>query len=290
MRTYTAENFVNSSENISVHKSINKSGVSEPIHKHEFIELVYIVSGCGTQQVDGCEYDVSKGNMLFINYNQSHSFSAENELIYVNLLMKPEFMSKELINSENIYEIFSLAVFGGFDISDKKEPIVKFEGKEILVMEQIIENCIYEFEKKHSGYITVLQSYMQIIFTMLMRNIQRKSEHMGYIKPVMPEIIKYIAENYSEKLTLKTLADKCFYNPAYFSRIFKECYGKTVTSYIREIRISKAIEMLENTDLATDNIIETVGYNDKALFYKHFKEYTGTTPAALKKTKKSTTK
>ena len=99
-----------------------------------------------------------------------------------------------MINSENIYEIFSLAVFGGFDISDKKEPIVKFEGNEILVMEQIIENCIYEFEKKHSGYITVLQSYMQIIFTMLMRNIQRKSEHMGYIKPVMPEIIKYIAE------------------------------------------------------------------------------------------------
>ena len=78
MRTYTAENFVNSSENISVHKSINKSGVSEPIHKHEFIELVYIVSGSGTQRVDGCEYAVSKGNMLFINYNQSHSFSAKD--------------------------------------------------------------------------------------------------------------------------------------------------------------------------------------------------------------------
>lgn len=85
MRTYTAESFVNTDENISVQKIINKSGVTEPIHKHEFIELVYIASGSGTQCVDGREYAVSKGNMLFINYNQSHSFSSENELIYINL-------------------------------------------------------------------------------------------------------------------------------------------------------------------------------------------------------------
>lgn len=285
MRTYTAETFVDSSENICVQKITNKSGIFEPVHKHEFIELVYILSGSGTQRVDNNEYTVSKGNMLFINYNQSHSFAADRELIYVNLLMKPEFMSKELINSENIYEIFSLAVFGGFDISDKKEPIVKFSGKEILIMEHIIENCICEFDNKQHGYITILQSYMQIIFTMIMRNMQRKSEHIGYIKPIMSEIIKYIDENYFEKLTLKTLADKCFYNPAYFSRIFKECYGRTVTAYIRETRISKAVAMLENTNSAIDEIITAVGYNDIPLFYKHFKEYTGTTPVALRKNK-----
>jgi mannose-6-phosphate isomerase-like protein (cupin superfamily) len=69
MRIFKADEMLNPNENISITK--NKVKIAELPHTHEFIELVYIFSGSGRQCVNGISYNVSKGDLLFINYNQS---------------------------------------------------------------------------------------------------------------------------------------------------------------------------------------------------------------------------
>lgn len=253
----------------------------EPIHKHEFIEIVYISEGKGTQCIDGTVYKVQKGDVVFINYNQTHLFSGDGKMAYYNCLLCPEFMSKTLINTENIYDVFALSAFDEFDTdTNATRQIAHFRGRELLEIENIINNMLTEYKAKRVGYKSVLQGYMQVFFAKIIRKIQESNQNdvAGYMHNITPDILKYIDDNLSEKLNLSDLAKRCFYNPYYFSRMFKQCYGISLGAYICEKRMNKAMELLKNTANSVGDICDMVGYNDRAQFYKAFKKHTGMTP------------
>ena len=68
MRVYTKEHcFLNGFGMYLRHKRIR---TNEPEHLHEFIEIVYVLSGDGVHGIDGVEYSVRRGSLLFMNYKQ----------------------------------------------------------------------------------------------------------------------------------------------------------------------------------------------------------------------------
>jgi AraC-type DNA-binding domain-containing proteins len=95
--------------------------------------------------------------------------------------------------------------------------------------------------------------------------------------------LKYIEDNYNKKITLKEMASYNFYNPSYFSSIFKECFGKTPLEYITEIRMERAIRMMRDSGLSIEEICHSIGYSNKKHFYKVFKNMTGMTPHHFRK-------
>lgn len=282
MRTYTESEMINTSEDVFIEKNFIPQKTIEEPHTHEFVELVYVLSGKMENYVDDRKYELTKGDILFVNYNQVHRYIAQTDLHFVNLLLKPEFMSKKLMNSKNIYEIFYLFMSGEMEDIENNQPSIKLAGKEMIMMERIIDNCIDEFQEKRKGYLNILQGYMQIIFNMIIRNMEQQHDSVKRIKPALNDIIKYIDEHYNQKLTVETLAEQCFYNTSYFSRVFRECYGKSCTTYIKEKRLEEAMKLLEKTDVPVEEIIRRVGYNDKSLFYRQLKKFAGITPSELR--------
>ena len=81
------------------------------------------------------------------------------------------------------------------------------------------------------------------------------------------------------------IAGMSFYNPAYFGRLLKKHYGKTFSAYIKEKRMDKASELLCDKTRTIDEVISVVGYSDRKLFYKHFKDSFGMTPKEFRDTK-----
>lgn len=279
MFLYRMADNINPEENINLFKYLAKE--SDMLHIHEFIEMVYILSGSGEHAINGTNYSVERGDLLFINYNQTHSFKSNDGMVIVNCLMKPEFISQELVNSENANEILSLASFEDFS-SDalKLVPKVCFRGKQLIEIEALIEGMLTEFIEKAPGYKTVLKGYMSVILIMIFRQIRSTDagsivNHLGKVTPM---ILQYIEEKCFKKITLGDLAEKCFYNPSYLSRVFKECYGKSIMDYIHEKRVQEAVRLLMETDLSIEDVCYKVGYKEKKQFYKIFKKYTGGTP------------
>jgi len=83
MFCYTNQRMFRDGENINISKqTIYKS---EDIHTHEFIEIVYIFSGSGKQTIDQAEYNVKKGDLLFINCGQTHSFQTQSTMSFYNI-------------------------------------------------------------------------------------------------------------------------------------------------------------------------------------------------------------
>jgi len=95
--------------------------------------------------------------------------------------------------------------------------------------------------------------------------------------------IEYIADNYTKKITIRQLANVCNISESYFSRLFSKCFGKNVTDYINDTRISKAKVLLSNPEVTVNYIARFCGYEDSSYFIKRFKKITGVTPHEYRK-------
>jgi two-component system response regulator YesN len=101
---------------------------------------------------------------------------------------------------------------------------------------------------------------------------------------------KYILDNYSEELRLETVAREVHLSPTYFSALFKKMTGCSFAKYLTRVRIAKAKELLENTDISVTDIAFQVGFNDPAYFASIFRREFGLTPLAYRKLKRGQAK
>ncbi len=285
MKVYLEKDFISPKEKVFIEKI--RTGKNEPPHTHEFVEMVYIYEGSAKHLIGDGVYDVSEGDLLFIDVGQTHSFyNIDPKFCLINILLKPDFISGELINSSNIFEVFALSVFDDYDGKvENSVRVVHFAGKKRAEVKKMIDSMIDEFKNKPVGYRSAIAGYMNVLFAYILRSIQqsKQSDELVYIDRLAPEILSYIEQNISEKITLDDLAAKCFYTPSYFCRVFKQCYGTTPKSYIKKMRMEKAVEYLGNTEMSIEQIIKMVGYSERTLFFRHFREMYGKTPSEYRK-------
>jgi two-component system response regulator YesN len=97
-------------------------------------------------------------------------------------------------------------------------------------------------------------------------------------RDIIAEVKGYMAEHYGESMTLADLAGRFFINPNYLSQLFKEKTGDTYLTVLLHIRMNKAKELLEKSDLKVYEICQTVGYTDTGYFSKLFERTVGCTP------------
>ena len=256
----------------------------EKEHLHEFIEIVYIFKGEVVHKINDKYFPIKAGDLIFINYEQIHAFSSDGEIEYINFLLNPEFMSKELVNKENIFELFRLMMADGFDSDETRiKPYMHFEGEERQEFEYIAGKMLQEFEHKAYGYNLFLKGYMQIIFSMMCRNLQCYDDTDSVIKSIM----RYIDTDYFHNKLLMDYAKQKNYNPSYFSRKFKEMYGINFRTYVQQQRMEAAMNLLKNTDLSIGKIADRVGYQDVSYFHRQFKKYMHCTPKEARQNKQN---
>lgn len=93
------------------------------------------------------------------------------------------------------------------------------------------------------------------------------------------ELIDYINLNYTQKLSLKKLAEQVYLNKSYICRIFKEDTGTNIINYINSVRMEHAAEMLKNGNSSPRDICDAVGIDTPSYFYRLFKSHFGVSPS-----------
>ncbi len=276
---FDARGWINSDENITINKHVHYEIEKE--HIHDFIEISYVFSGEGYQCVNGVTRHVQRGDCLFLNFSDVHSFYPIGSIGIINCLVNPAFISSELVDSENALDILTLTSFKDFSgYAEDFTSIFTFAGHEILDVEALLDNMLQEYEQKECGYKVAIKGYFDVLLTKIFR-IQKRLSNLDIQNEVMkiaPQVLEYIEKNYNKKISLSELAEQSFYNPTYFSTVFKTCFGITLTDYITEKRITSAFKYLNDSNLTIERISRLVGFKNKNQFYKKFKEHTGQTP------------
>lgn len=91
--------------------------------------------------------------------------------------------------------------------------------------------------------------------------------------------LSYIQDNYSKKISLASVADHVGLSSGYLCRIFKDETGVSINSYINNLRMTRAGELLADKNSYIKEVAISVGFEDQLYFSRLFKRYYGVTPS-----------
>ena len=108
---------------------------------------------------------------------------------------------------------------------------------------------------------------------------QEKEEDSGKIPNLfVQKAADYIKLNYSEKISIKEIADQLYLSPNYLSELVKKQTGKTISEYLTEYRLEKACQLLDHAEYRVGDVSGMVGIHDGRYFSNMFKKKYGMTP------------
>lgn len=101
----------------------------------------------------------------------------------------------------------------------------------------------------------------------------------GGRRDIVEIMAEYVRQHYDREISLRELAEKIlFMNQDYLSHLFAEKKGIGFSSYVKQIRMERARELLRQEEYSVTEIAVMTGYNDTSQFIRFFKQETGMTP------------
>jgi len=124
--------------------------------------------------------------------------------------------------------------------------------------------------------ISVIKEWFNEVVINIAEYINNKQKRKN--QEIVERVKCYVLSNYSDPITLDSIADTLYISRNHFCRLFKEITGETFGEYITRVRLEKACELLEKTQDTINDIAETVGFGNKQNIIRAFKKYYGMTP------------
>jgi two-component system response regulator YesN len=100
---------------------------------------------------------------------------------------------------------------------------------------------------------------------------------------------QYVSMHLNKRISLEEVAEHLHLNPSYFSRLFKKETGETFIEFVTRLKISRAKELLDQTNQSAGKICELLGYDNQSYFIKLFKANVGVTPIEYRNSKSNHT-
>jgi len=92
------------------------------------------------------------------------------------------------------------------------------------------------------------------------------------------QVVKYVTDNHAQAVTLVTVADLVGMSHSAFSRFFTKATGNGFNEFLNRVRVSRACELLSQTDQPITSICYEVGFNNVAHFNRRFRRIKNITP------------
>lgn len=102
-------------------------------------------------------------------------------------------------------------------------------------------------------------------------------------KQKIDEVIEFIHQNSHKKITNETLARVSGLSTVYFRKLFTSITGASPISYVQNLRIEKAKELLNSDYGSLSDIALSLGYSSLYDFSRAFKKHTGISPSKYRK-------
>lgn len=250
------------------------------LHKHNFLELVYILDGKAVHTCDGIQTEVCAGDYFIIDYDSYHMYESDNPITLINCLFKPEFIDNTLKGCTRLNTLLNNYLIR-FDVGIRENINSVFHDKNGEI-KKLMDKIMTEFNEKKPGYIELMRCTLIETIISMMRSCAAADSRKKYRKQT-EYITGYVNKNYAEEISLSAIAEKMHYTVSHLSHTFSEDVGMGFNEYLQKVRLEHACRLLANTDKRIFEISEAVGISDTDYFRELFKRHFDITPAAFRK-------
>lgn len=195
-------------------------------------------------------------------------------LIDINM---PVINGLELIKSIKEENPEALAIIiTGFDLFDYAQQALKLKAFDYLlkpINEEELKNTVLKAVEELNR-IRELNKKLEIAHL-----LYASEGESGYM-PLVRDAKNYIETHYmNPDMGLAEIADMLEVSTGYLSRIFKQYTGLSFTDYLKKIKITESIKLINNPSLKIYEVAEQVGYSSQHYFCYAFKKVLGISPS-----------
>lgn len=248
------------------------------MHWHEDLQFIYVLDGEIEIKTLDTSVQVNKGSGIFINKNVIHLVKKSLSCHY-NSFIFPDYFLKFYFGSP-------AAAFVERIVGKDELPICCFpkEKNRCQSILSVLSRLADLENRKTEFYAYEVLCLLCALWLEVCRNIQLPSGNTDtIIGSRMQKFLQYISEHYGEEISLDKLAGSANVSKSECLRCFKTSMQTTPYKYLTEYRLSKATELLKNSDEPIGNIADSVGFRQISHFGKCFKEKTGLSPRDYRK-------
>lgn len=247
-----------------------KKAFHVPIHWHDEMEIIYIQKGKLWIIVQEERLEGKEGDMFFVNPKALHFMESEDLSVeYYTLLFPMEFIS-----------------FQSDDMLEQKKQAFPMTIKDDCVEREIrerIRQVIAVNNRKDYGYKLRTRILLLEMIELFLLNHCFLPMPNGNDAEFQREMISYIQEHYTEKITLQMLAEEFHLSEKYISEYFKNHFSISFMQYVGHLRMTKAKKLLLDSELQVTEVALACGFNSVNLFIRKFKELFQMTPLQYRK-------
>ena len=249
-------------------------------HWHAEFEFVYIEAGMVHFHIGEKNFDLSKGQGIFINSRVLHKMHSENNAAIPNFLFLPSLIAPTesliyqkfvlpFLNASLDYYIFSSSQEWQEEILSEMQRLIQLSRCEInelqisvqiqKIWEHITSNvvCCPKIQSTNSSSLARLQMMMQFI-------------HL----------------NYTERISLSDIAKAGNVSTSTALNLFRNVLNTSPVNYLICYRLKEAALLLSNTEKKVSAISIDTGFSNKDYFCRSFKQVYSLTPSEYRRAKK----
>ena len=219
-------------------------------------KTVFKYKASSMQMVSGIENDLKVVDIAICN----DDLIGLREIL--NRILSMEYITESGLNVRTVYFLVANTV------------ILTFNRLSAAIMTDKVDELLSEKTLRNMESIDELAEYVyNTVFDVLVQQKQYKGTQMTVMK-----IINYVDSNFDKDLSVKQLSLQFGFSPNYLSQIFKKATEENFATYLNKLRIRKACELLQNSNIKIYEVGRMVGYKDSQYFYRVFKKYVRQTP------------
>lgn len=212
-------------------------------------------------------YPIADLELLDASLASQNAEMASTVISRINANIK--FKSYSLHISKYIcYDIFSI-FRKHFDLTDS--------GNGYSVSQALDVTALISYDTV-DDFFSGLQELIQVQFQPVLATQLPPQSHMG------EQLLEYTDSHcLSYDFQIKSMAEYFDITPQYMRKLFKNHTGLSISEYVSNKRLEKAMDLLSSTDMTLQDIVVEIGNSDISGFVRFFKQKTGLTPGQYRK-------
>ncbi|MEM1484936.1 AraC family transcriptional regulator [Oscillospiraceae bacterium PP1C4] len=268
-------------------RKYDNSGITRELHRHQMIQINYILSGSVEHLINNAAFEVARGDIFVIPPYIPHRLIPIEQTSFeiIELEFSPDFVWGTSNIMENIETFFDFAYIEPFLVSEGEvKPRLNLGAKKMILIEEIFHEIFREYTEQADGYLLAIKAdllkllvYVGRCFKENMDDFENRLVFEHHHQAIINVII-YINENYIKDITIEDAAKMAMLSRSYFCYLFKIISGSTFIEYLNERRIYNASEMLKHSQTMITQICFDVGFNNVSHFNRVFKSIMGISP------------
>ena len=248
-----------------------------PIHWHNSIEIIFVLEGTISVLIESGKYEVFEREIEIINCDEAHRIYSKEKNKVLIFHLDPAFFEKYYDDMKNIY-FYTNSSEEGAQREEKYDDLRKYLS--ILACEVIQKN--ENFDEQIDSIMVKLLFHLINNFHYLNYDEKKPLENQIQFQRYH-RIVKYIYNNYMNKISLQDIASIEYLSSYYLSHQIKDMAGTSFKELVNNVRVDESIKLLLDTDKTISDISLDVGFSHTRYYNKSFKDYNNCTPLQFRK-------